>query len=103
MLIKTDTGQWVERLGLNKFQLWETLRVDLESPDETCYTEVINLDEYTDDEKDDYVRPYGYDGVEDVQRIYLQHWRQIVAECIFETDMPTDEIVRLSQITKDGE
>lgn len=101
-MTKTDSGQWCERLGLNKFQFWETYKTDLDYPDETCYTEVINLDEYTDDEKDDYVRPYDYDGVEDVQRRYRWHWRQIVAECIFETDMPTDEIVRLSQIAAEN-
>lgn len=37
-----------------------------------------------------YLHPFGYTGLEDVKEKYGDDWEQIVAECIFETDIFED-------------
>ena len=41
------------------------------------YQEIIDVDEYDEDEVDEYIAPYGYDKSDN----------QLIAECIFETDV----------------
>ena len=43
----------------------------------------FSLSDYKDDIDFD-VRQFGYDGVDDVKRIYGDDWERIVAECVFE-------------------
>lgn len=58
------------------------------------YIGIISLDEYSEEEIRSYLRDYDYDydSVENLKEIYGDSWPQIVAECIFETDLFLDFI-----------
>lgn len=49
---------------------------------------VINLEDYAGEEDfaTKYLLPYGYDSIERMKDLYGDAWRQVAAECVFETD-----------------
>jgi hypothetical protein len=49
------------------------------------YQDIIDVDEYDDDEVEEYLAPYGYDFAD--FNCYTKENNQIIAECIFETDV----------------
>jgi len=58
------------------------------------YAGDVDLADYTDEEIEDHIKPYGYtlkEGDKDsVKKMYGNSWKQICCECIFEQLMCTD-------------
>lgn len=56
------------------------------------YIGIISLDEYSEEDILSYLHDYDYESVDQLKDVYGDSWPQIVAECIFETDLLSDFI-----------
>ena len=65
-----------------------------DTPEGKASAEIVVQDEdiNSEDFAKVYLQPYGYDNLHAVRSIYGSDWEQIVAECIFETDI--DEFIQ---------
>ncbi len=76
-----DTNQWGRKLSCNAYEFHQT---DVERT-------VIDLDDYTLEEKEVVIRAYGYtlystkDGCTNIVELYGEEWEWVLAEYIFES------------------
>jgi len=64
----------------------DSLLKEFFSEDKFWIKATIDIREYTDKEIASYIKPYGYT-LKNIKEIYPIEWEQIIAECIFETDL----------------
>ena len=80
--IRTDDYQWL-RGGNGTYEMYQI--VDMLTMKHPYFAGGgrFSLSDYEDD-IDHCLKTFGYEGVDDVKRIYGNDWEQIVAECVFE-------------------
>lgn len=82
--IQTDDYQWLRKVD-GIYEIYQAEHVGY--VDEKRWFAgggYLNLADFGPDDIDFEVRQFGYDGIDDVKRIYGDHWERIVAECVFE-------------------
>lgn len=80
-----DNDQWGRQLGDDLFEFKEKNR-GLDEYEEDEFIEIqIDLDGYTEEQKEEYISAY-YDSIEDVKAQYGMQANWIIAECIFEQE-----------------
>jgi len=92
--IQTDDYQWQRKSG-DTYEMYQMVEHYLGN-DKSVYFAgggTFKLADYADDDIDYCIDTYGYDGIDDVKRIYGDDWEGIVAECVFEcnwADFPVE-------------
>lgn len=79
--VKTDDLQWRRKTGDTEYELIEVRDYGEHYVVVTGY---IDLDDYTDEEKANYIKTYGYPTLKDVYEGYSDAADGVIAECIFE-------------------
>ena len=85
----SDSCQYVADLGDSVYEFYEVIALTHDDGDD-CFAVVhghVHLMEYLMDEESiaKILQMYEYDSIRDVMNEYGVDWRQIIAECIFET------------------
>lgn len=92
--IRTDDNQAVRKINNNSFEVVEVIMVaplNAKGIDHFGISQqIVNIDDYSEENVLDYISSFGYDSIEEVKENYGEEASQIIAECIAETD--TQEI-----------
>lgn len=81
--------QYRKELSNRKFELIQFVDIDELSEKFLVYKSTIDLDDFSDEELEKYIKLY-YDGLKEVKEFYGDWADSIIAECIFE-QQSTDE------------
>lgn len=82
--IQTDDYQWQRKSG-DTYEMYQMAEIVITDSESRYFAGggTFELADYADD-IDHCIHSFGYDDVDDVKRIYGDHWERIVAECVFE-------------------
>lgn len=82
--IQTDDYQWLRKDG-DYYELYQIMKCPEYVEREFWYAGGghLLLSDYESDILDN-IQQFGYNDIDDVKRIYGDHWERIVAECVFE-------------------
>ena len=85
ILTDDDCCQYVKQLDKTVFKLIEVSV--LEYNDESAvYVETIDIDDFDEDSIQEVIKCY-YENIQEVKKIYGDSANQIIAECLFESDV----------------
>ncbi len=78
-----DCRQKFKKLDENRFLYREDRISNPETKETYVYQELMDFDDYTEDDLEEGVKSY-YKNLDEVKIIYVDDWKQIALECIFE-------------------
>ncbi|MDL2248945.1 hypothetical protein LJB89_04560 [Tyzzerella sp. OttesenSCG-928-J15] len=83
-LVDDSTQQHVKKKNQDQYELVEYCEYYNENF--YIYSQVIDMRDYDEYDIVTYIKPYGYKSIDEVRKEYGESYKQVIAECIFETD-----------------
>ena len=85
ILTDDDCCQYVKQLDKTEFKLIEVSVLGY-NDESAVYVETIDLDDFDEDNIQEVIKCY-YENIQEVKKIYGDSANQIIAECLFESDV----------------
>lgn len=86
ILTDPSCNQYGKKISDSIYAFREDREIDPKTKEVEVFQSEIDLDDYHPEEIKDAINFFGYDCVEDVEEIYGEEYKWIIAECIFELE-----------------